>query len=153
AGLHRAGIGQGTRTVLMLRPGPELFTVLFALMKVGAVPVVVDPGMGLRRMLHCYRATGAEAFVGIPVAHAVRVVARRAFPNVRPPVTAGRRWFWGGHTLRSLLSRASSRPPARIDTDDVLMIGFTTGSTGPAKGVESTHGALDAMVEQVIQTH
>jgi acyl-CoA synthetase (AMP-forming)/AMP-acid ligase II len=153
AGLHRLGVGKGTKTVLMLRPGPELFTVLFGLLKVGAVPVVVDPGMGVRRMLHCYRSAGAEAFIGIPVAHAVRVLNRRAFAGVRTLVTAGRRWFWGGETLRTLVSRAESAPASTVEPDDLLMVGFTTGSTGPAKGVESTHGALDAMVRQVIVAH
>jgi acyl-CoA synthetase (AMP-forming)/AMP-acid ligase II len=158
AGLRRVGIGKGTKTVLMLRPGPELFAVLFALIKVGAVPVVVDPGMGVRRMLHCYRAAGADAFIGVPPAHAVRVLNRRTFAGVRTLVTAGRRWFWGGHTLRSLAGTAdpadqvesAAEPPA---DGDLLMIGFTTGSTGPAKGVESTHGALDAMVRQVAAAH
>jgi acyl-CoA synthetase (AMP-forming)/AMP-acid ligase II len=157
------GIGKGTKTVLMLRPGPDLFAVLFALLKLGAVPVVVDPGMGVRRMLHCYRSAGAEAFIGIPPAHAIRVLNRRTFAGVRTLVTAGRRWFWGGHTLRSLgvpppsgppasgpLTEPAAEPPA---DDDLLMIGFTTGSTGPAKGVESTHGALDAMVRQVAAAH
>ncbi|MCW2639004.1 MAG: AMP-binding protein [Dactylosporangium sp.] len=167
AGLRRVGIGKGTKTVLILRPGPDLFAVLFALLKVGAVPVVVDPGMGLRRMLHCYRATGADAFIGIPPAHAIRVLNRRAFGGVRTLVTAGRRWFWGGHTLRSLgvprslaqpTSSAQPAQPAESAAaapadDDLLMIGFTTGSTGPAKGVESTHGALDAMVRQVAAAH
>ena len=151
AGLHRAGIGKGTRTVLMLRPGPELFTVLFGLVKLGAVPVVVDPGMGVRRMLHCYRAAGAEAFIGIPVAHAVRVFNRRAFRGVHTLVTAGRRWFWGGDTLDSLPTGPPPHPT--VGPDDLLMIGFTTGSTGPAKGVESTHGALAAMVDQVVVAH
>jgi olefin beta-lactone synthetase len=153
AGFLQAGMGKGTRTVLMLRPGPELFTVLFGLLKAGAVPVVVDPGMGIRRMLHCYRAAGAEAFVGVPVAHAVRVLSPGTFTGVRTTVTAGPRWFWGGHTLRSLLSNAPALPTVPIRADDLLMIGFTTGSTGPAKGVESTHGALDAMVRQVAATH
>jgi acyl-CoA synthetase (AMP-forming)/AMP-acid ligase II len=169
AGFLRAGIGKGTKTVLMLSPGPELFTVLFGLLKVGAVPVVVDPGMGIRRMLHCYRAAGAEAFVGVPVAHAVRVLnrlchpgawtfgrrnaTRWAFGGVHTTVTAGWRWFWGGPTLKSLLSHAPALRAVPIQPDDLMMVGFTTGSTGPAKGVESTHGALDAMVRQVAATH
>ncbi|MEE1797140.1 hypothetical protein PUR57_00210, partial [Streptomyces sp. JV176] len=45
-------------------------------LRIGAVPVVVDPGMGVKRMLHCYRAVGAEAFIGLPVAHVVRVLGR-----------------------------------------------------------------------------
>ena len=151
AGLQEIGIGAGTRTVLMLRPGIELFTVLFGLYKAGAVPVVVDPGMGVRRMLHCFRAAGAEAFIGVPVAQAVRVLNRRAFREVRTVVTAGRRWFWGGTTLEPL-PRAGFRPP-EIGDDDLLMIGFTTGSTGPAKGVEQTHGALEATVRSLMATH
>jgi olefin beta-lactone synthetase len=153
AGLHRAGIRKGTKTVLMLRPGPDLFAVLFGLLKVGAVPVVVDPGMGVRRMLHCYRAAGADAFVGIPAAHAIRKLNPRAFRGVRTVVTAGRRWCWGGHTLRSLLSGGGAVPAVELTGDDLLMVGFTTGSTGPAKGVESTHGALAAMVDQIAEVH
>jgi olefin beta-lactone synthetase len=153
AGLRRAGIGKGARTVVLLQPGPDLFTVLFALLKVGAAPVVVDPGMGVRRMLHCYRVAEAEAFVGIPVAHAVRVLNRRTFAGVKVAVTVGRRWFWGGHTLRSLASDNGAPPPVPLTDDDLLMIGFTTGSTGPAKGVESTRGALEATVRQVMAAH
>ncbi|GAB1640729.1 fatty acid CoA ligase family protein [Krasilnikovia sp. MM14-A1259] len=153
AGLHALGIRKGTKTVLMLRPGLELYPVLFALLKLGAVPVVVDPGMGVRRMLHCYRSAGAEAFIGIGVAHVVRVLNRRAFAGVRILVTAGRRWGWGGATLRTLLARTHPAPAGRPGPDDLLTIGFTTGSTGPAKGVESTHGGLEAMVAQVIALH
>ncbi|GGN33068.1 acyl-CoA synthetase (AMP-forming)/AMP-acid ligase II [Actinoplanes campanulatus] len=153
AGLHALGIGKGTKTVLMLRPGLELFPVLFGLLKLGAVPVVVDPGMGVRRMLHCYRSAGADAFIGIGAAHVVRLLNRRAFAGTRILVTAGRRWGWGGTTLRALATHRSPAPTVPPDAGDLLMIGFTTGSTGPAKGVESTHGALEATVEQVIAAH
>lgn len=74
----------------MAPPGPELFALCFALFRVGAVPVVVDPGMGVRRMLHCYRAVRAEAFIGPPLAQLVRVLGRRTFAGVRVPVTLGR---------------------------------------------------------------
>ncbi|MEV4612996.1 fatty acid CoA ligase family protein [Kitasatospora sp. NPDC049258] len=149
------GIGHGTRTVLMAPPGPDLFVLLFALLRNGAVPVVVDPGMGVRRMLHCYRAVGAEAFVGPPVAHAVRVLGRRAFAAVKVPVTLGRRYAWGGHTLTALRTRgrADQAPPAPVRGEDLMMIGFTTGSTGPAKGVEYTHRSAAAMARAVRAAH
>ncbi|MFC4063632.1 fatty acid CoA ligase family protein [Actinoplanes subglobosus] len=153
AGLNALGVGKGTKTVLILRPGLDLFPVLFGLVKAGAVPVVVDPGMGVRRMLHCYRSAGAEAFIGVGVAHVVRLFSRRTFAGVRVLVTAGRRWGWGGTTLDALAGYRGPVPAVRPDPDDLVMIGFTTGSTGPAKGVESTHGALEAMVEQVIAGH
>jgi acyl-CoA synthetase (AMP-forming)/AMP-acid ligase II len=153
AGLQALGVGRGTKTVLMLPPGLELFPVLFGLVKLGAVPVVVDPGMGVRRMLHCYRSAGAEAFIGVGVAQVVRLLNRRAFAGVRIVVTAGRRWGWGGATLGTLTRHRGTVQAVQPDPDDLVMIGFTTGSTGPAKGVESTHGALEAMIQQVIAAH
>ncbi|MFF2083153.1 fatty acid CoA ligase family protein [Nocardia sp. NPDC058176] len=149
--LTRSGVGSGTRTIVLVLPSPELYAILFALLKIGAVPVVIDPGMGIRRMVHCLRAVRAEAFIGIPQAHAVRVLFARSFREVRTTLTVGRRWFWRGPTLRSWgrtpTSTVTDRVPAQ--PSDVLIIGFTTGSTGPAKAVELTHGNLAAMVEQV----
>jgi acyl-CoA synthetase (AMP-forming)/AMP-acid ligase II len=146
----RLGIGRGTKTILMLKPGPELFTVLFGLFKIGAVPVVVDPGMGVRRMLHCYRTVGAEAFIGIPLAHVIRVLNPRTFRTVKTTVTAGRRWFWGGEKLSG---GSGATVEGASEPQDLLIINFTTGSTGPAKGVEYTHGMLDAMLRQVVAAH
>ena len=60
-GLQRAGIGRGVRTILMVRPSIGFFELIFAVFKVGAVPVVVDPGMGVRRMLACFRSTRPQA--------------------------------------------------------------------------------------------
>lgn len=149
--LTRSGVRSGTRTIVLVLPSAELYAILFALLKIGAVPVVIDPGMGVRRMVHCLRAVRAEAFIGIPAAHAVRVLFARSFREVRSTLTVGRRWFWRGPTLASW-GRTPANPPAeRVPArpEDVLIIGFTTGSTGPAKAVELTHGNLAAMVEQV----
>ncbi|MGW0041495.1 fatty acid CoA ligase family protein [Rhodococcus sp. NPDC003348] len=144
------GIGAGTRTVVLVNPGPELYAVLFGLFKAGAVPVVIDPGMGLRPMLRCLAAVDAQAFIGIPQAHAVRVLFRRAFGGVEARVTVGRRWFWGGRTLTQLgrAPAGRARRATAPDADVTAMIAFTTGSTGPAKAVELTHGNLAAMLER-----
>ncbi|MDD4463547.1 MAG: AMP-binding protein, partial [Desulfobacterales bacterium] len=84
-GLHEAGIVQGTRTILMVRPGLELFALTFAMFKVGAVPVMVDPGMGIRRMLACFAEGNPEAFIGVPAAHALRVLRPGFFKSVKIP--------------------------------------------------------------------
>jgi acyl-CoA synthetase (AMP-forming)/AMP-acid ligase II len=124
---------------------------MFGLLKLGAVAVVIDPGMGVRKMLRCLRAVDAEAFIGIPQAHALRVLFRRGFRTVRTTVTVGRRWFWRGESLRDWgrtpTGEVTGARPAT--EDDLLLIAFTTGSTGPAKAVRLTHGNLAAMVEQV----
>ena len=149
-GLQCAGIGRGVRTILMVRPSIEFFELIFAIFKVGAVPVVVDPGMGVRRMLACYRSTRPQALIGVPLAHAVRTLFPNYFKTVNVRVTVGRRWFWGGHTLKKL-RRPAWKPfeAARTARDDPAAVLFTTGSTGPAKGAVYTHGNFDAQLRQI----
>ena len=60
-GLEGIGIGPGTRTVLMVTPGVEFFVLTFALFKAGAVPVMVDPGMGLKNLKACLAEAEPEA--------------------------------------------------------------------------------------------
>ncbi|MGW5107262.1 fatty acid CoA ligase family protein [Nocardia sp. NPDC004123] len=149
------GITKGVKTIVMVRPDPDLFAVIFALFRVGAVPVVVDPGMGVNRMLHCFRSVGAQAFIGIPEAHLIRIAARRTFRSVRVHVTAGARSYWGGYTLAQLAERGRAGDPVAVAhaPGDLLMIAFTTGSTGPAKGVEFTRAGFAASLRVVTDLH
>jgi acyl-CoA synthetase (AMP-forming)/AMP-acid ligase II len=149
-GLGEAGIGRGVRTILMVRPSLDFFALVFGLFKAGAVPVVVDPGMGVRRMLACLRESRAQALIGIAPAHVLRTLAPTYFSGVKTAITVGRRLFWGGRTLEQV--RAERRRPYRIaDTrsDELAAILFTTGSTGPAKGVRYSHGVFDAQVRNI----
>ena len=149
-GLLRHGIKRGTRTILMVKPSLEFFALTFALFKTGAVPVVVDPGMGLKRMLNCLSESKATAFIGIPLAHALRVCAPSYFKSLNIAITVGRRLFWGGPRLEDIRQTPwKPFPMAKTQKDETAAILFTTGSTGPAKGVVYTHGIFDAQVRQI----
>jgi acyl-CoA synthetase (AMP-forming)/AMP-acid ligase II len=149
-GLDEAGVGRGVRTILMVKPSLDFFALVFALFKVGAVPVVVDPGMGVSRMLNCLKESRARALIGIPPAHVLRTLAPGYFKSVNTFITVGKRWFWGGVTLRQLRSkRWKPYRMADTQTDEIAAILFTTGSTGPAKGVIYTHGVFDAQVRNI----
>ena len=150
AAFDTIGINRGTRTVVMLRPGLEFMSVSFALFKCGAVPVMVDPGMGLGRMIRCLEESRPKAFVGIPIAHLVRMVFPKYFKTVQHCVTVGWRVPGAGPTLAHLLKSAwRPYPLARTHRDDMAAILFTTGSTGPAKGVVYTHGTFAAQIQHI----
>lgn len=152
-GLENIGITRGTRTILMVRPSLEFFILTFALFKTGALPVIVDPGMGMGRMVRCLREGRPDAFIGIPLAHMLRKIYPKYFNTVKVWVTVGRRWFWGGHTFEQLRQKRNEPyPMAPTRKDETAAILFTTGSTGPAKGVVYTHGMFDAQVRS-IQSH
>ncbi|MFC1829720.1 fatty acid CoA ligase family protein [Thermodesulfobacteriota bacterium] len=149
-GLENIGITRGTRTILMVKPSPEFFIIIFGLFKTGAVPVVVDPGMGIRRMVDCFKEGRPEAFIGIPPAHVIRTFYPKFFKTVNVWVTVGRRWFWGGYTLDQII-REPWKPYPMTGTfrDETAAVLFTTGSTGPAKGAVYTHGNFDAQLRHI----
>jgi acyl-CoA synthetase (AMP-forming)/AMP-acid ligase II len=158
AGLRRAGIGRGVRTVLMVPPGLEFYALTFALFKAGAVAVLIDPGMGVRNLGACLKEAELEAFVGVPKAHAARLAFGWGRGTVRTCVTVGPRLGWGGHSPASLrrLGRTAggdAEAAAPTHAEEIAAVLFTSGSTGVAKGAVYTHGIFAAQVEALRRTY
>jgi acyl-CoA synthetase (AMP-forming)/AMP-acid ligase II len=151
-GLEQIGIGRGVRTILMVTPSLEFFALTFALFKLGAVLVMIDPGMGVKNLGVCLAEAQPEAFIGTPKAHSARILFGWGRNSIRICVTVGRRFGWGGWTLAQLRRLGSDKQSSVLaDTraEEMAAILFTSGSTGIAKGVVYTHGLFAAQVESL----
>jgi olefin beta-lactone synthetase len=150
AGLATRGVGRGTRTVVMVRPTPEFFLLMFALFKAGAVPVLVDPGIDKRALRQCLREADPQAFIGVPLAMAARALLGWARSATVRITTGARAWF-ADDTLAAVERAGRGADPQLADThaDDTAAILFTSGSTGVPKGVVYRHRHLVAQVDML----
>jgi acyl-CoA synthetase (AMP-forming)/AMP-acid ligase II len=150
-GLHKMGVGTGHRVSLLVKPCLEFIPLVFAVFKVGAIPVLIDPGMGLDNFLACIERIKPKVLMGEPLAQVLKLVKREPFASVNHTITNGpRTWFWGGVSLPEL--RVQGDTPFQTvprGTDDEAAILFTSGSTGPAKGVTYTHGIFQAQTNHI----
>ena len=146
--LAARGVRPGDRACVFVRPGPELLALTYALFRIGAVPVLADPGMGRRRLLAVVEKMAPRVFLGISAAHLARQLFRRAFRSCEHFVTVGRKLGWSGPTYAQLLAEGAGEHDC-LDTshEDEAAILFTSGSTGPPKGVLYTHGMFTAQAQ------
>jgi acyl-CoA synthetase (AMP-forming)/AMP-acid ligase II len=155
-GLAAVGVSRGVRTVLMVPPSADFFALTFALFKVAAVPVLIDPGMGVKNLGKCLAEAEPAAFIGVPKAHVARRILRWGRRTIRTTVNAGRRRFFCDTALSLLRESGRAKgpyPPPDVTPGETAAVLFTSGSTGVAKGVVYTHGIFAAQVEMLKSTY
>ncbi|MEQ1824946.1 MAG: fatty acid CoA ligase family protein [Pirellula sp.] len=151
AGLQEMGVGPGKRIGLLVRFGEDFITLVFAVLKSGATLVLIDPGMGRRNLIQCLAESQPDGFIAIPVAHAILKCFGSKFPNAKLNVTVGKKWIgMPSPTLSQLENCSPSSLRLNLATpSDPAAIIFTTGSTGPPKGVLYTHRTFNSQIDQI----
>jgi acyl-CoA synthetase (AMP-forming)/AMP-acid ligase II len=150
--MAKCGVRRGDRTLVMVRQGLPLIAAVFALFKLGAVPVVIDPGMGFESFLACVARSRPRVLVGIPMARFVSRIFRQAFRTVEVRVSASNS-LTGRLTKPNARRRVPAFETARSTAGELAAILFTSGSTGSPKGVCYEHGMFEAQVRLIRTTY
>lgn len=137
------GVSKGTRTLLFVKPCLDFSVITFALFKVGAIPVLIDPGMGMKNLLNAIKQVRPEAIVSIGRVHWIRRILRSPFKDIKIKVSLD---DVGGRThylYENLNTFSKIFTPLEVTPDEQAAILFTSGGTGIPKGVIYTHGILN----------
>lgn len=143
-------ISRGDRVILMVKPSMEFICLAFALFSLGAVVILIDPGMGYRNLLRCIGSVKPRFFIGIPKAQLFRKLFRRHFQTVRASICVGCNPLGlFGRSLPAANQAAVSLAVAATRPAELAAIIFTTGSTGPPKGVQYSHAVFQAQLKHI----
>ena len=157
AQLHKLGVRPGDRVNLMVPPGSRLTTLIYACLKLGAVIVVADTGLGLKGLTRALKGANPQFIVGIPAA----LAAARSllWPGQRisaEPLNAFQERLLG--VSGSVFAVAQKNQTGTVDfpapaPDADAAVLYTSGSTGPAKGVVYTQRQLAGMRDAIAHTY
>jgi acyl-coenzyme A synthetase/AMP-(fatty) acid ligase/alpha-beta hydrolase superfamily lysophospholipase len=143
--LHHRGVRLGDRIAVLVPPSIDLIAVVYACWRIGAVAVIADRGLGLRGLKSAIRASRVKHVIGPMKA-----------------ITAARLLRWAPNASLIRLSALTRSPRvAKLElvsapepgADDPAAVLFTSGATGPAKGVRYTHRQLYAQRDALQKTY
>ena len=159
AALARLGIVKGDRVGIMLPNCPQYIFSAFAVLRLGAIVVNINPSYTAREVLLVAGDSGVRIVITLdalaPLVEAVRAqttieqvivtsLAEYSAAAASPPRIAGTQ------TLADLLVAVTPAdvPRIAIDPGDIAVLQYTGGTTGTPKGAMLTHGNIWANVVQ-----
>ncbi len=148
--LQKKGLSPGDIVILMITPSIEFICLTFALFKLGTPVVLIDPGMGYKNLLNCIERVRAKVLIGIPKALLFKKLFPKPFHTVRKTFCCGKSFgVLGPDICSNDLEPPGSFPVFQPAEDDLAAIIFTTGSTGPPKGVRYEHSVFAAQLRLI----
>lgn len=148
--LQEQGVRPGKRVILMVRPSIDFVALTFALFRIGTPVILIDPGMGYKNLLSCIENVKPDYLIGVPAAVGLSFICGGRFRSVNKRFCCGSFFGIGFFDIRRQSNKAvQNRHLFEPGKNDLAAIIFTTGSTGPPKGVRFEHSIFSAQLQKI----
>lgn len=125
----KQGIKKGDRVLVFVKPNLDFSTLIFSLFEIGAVVVLIDPGMGIKKLLGAIKDSKPSYLVAIPLVHLIKFFIGAPFKTIKKS--------FNSNNIK--LSQEILNEESNVGQDDLAAILFTSGGTGKPKGVLYPH--------------
>ncbi len=139
----KKGVQRNDRVLLMVKPGYELIICCFALLFIGAIPIIIDPGMGLKSLLKCIKRSKPQTLIAIDIGIWISTLFRTTFSSLRLKIRITKNLL--GEAKRKFIINPTQMHYSQ--DKDLAAIVFTSGSTGSPKGVRYLHRNFNAQIQ------
>lgn len=144
------GMRPGEVVMLMVTPSIEFICLTLALFKLGTPVVLIDPGMGFKNLLKCIARVEPKYLIGIPKAILFSRVFTKPFKTVEKRFCCGFSFgILGQNIIEMHVDNDQMHEVYKPNVNDLAAIIFTTGSTGPPKGVRYEHSIFSAQLKLI----
>ena len=151
-GFKSLGIKKGDRVLVFIKPSLEFPAVTFALFKLQAIPILIDPGMGKKNLLNTIKSAKPTVLIAVPKVHFVKTIYPQYFSSIKLQIKTGHTIgkIIGLDDLKKIPFKFMLNPTSPDETAAIL---FTSGGTGTPKGVIYTHKIFNSQINLLGQMY
>lgn len=147
--LRSTGVKPRDKVLLFVKPSLDFSALVFALFKIGATPILIDPGMGKTNLLKSIEQVKPKVMIAEPVVFLIKHFFQKSFASVQLSYSVGAK-LTADYRLKDCPADLDCDYPAYQNLDDdMVAILFTSGGTGIPKGVVYTQKIFESQIKML----